>query len=351
MTRTTSKESTRYTSVFDITEKYNSLRETEKTLVSRQNRVLYYLGSLNSISIKKLTHAAVMEYSKRLKQIHYDESTGILDKYLRETYEDPLKMAIGLCRKQPRGVDYHIGDVGPGLVLHNTTLTKCRYKSNSGVIVYSMDCDRHWENFTTNDDTIPYTEKESLCVFRGASTGLHTNGLRFKLMESFFDKKHFDVGFSPVTPDALNFIKYEKPHITVSDFYKFKFLLSLPGNDNDAGLSWKLNSNSVVLMPPPLTQSWLMENTLIPNYHYVPIAGDLSNLNDQLNWCMNNPGQCEKISRNASTYMWQFKDVGYQYNIQTDVLKKYMDKISIIKTYAMQMQQTINELTCNLTGY
>ena len=49
---------------------------------------------------------------------------------------------------------------------------------------------------------------------------------------------------------------------SVEEILKYKYIISAPGNDKDSGLQWKLASNSIVLMPKPLTESWFMESKL-----------------------------------------------------------------------------------------
>jgi len=49
-------------------------------------------------------------------------------------------------------------------------------------------------------------------------------------------------------------------------------LISLgPHHEKDDDLVWKLASSSVLLMPVPTSTSWIMEESLIPWVHYVPL--------------------------------------------------------------------------------
>jgi len=45
---------------------------------------------------------------------------------------------------------------------------------------------------------------------------------------------------------------------------KYKYILSIEGNDVASGLKWQLYSNSVVFMRKPKIVSWAMEDKLIP---------------------------------------------------------------------------------------
>ena len=86
---------------------------------------------------------------------------------------------------------------------------------------------------------------------------------------------------------------------------KYKYIISVEGNDKDSGLNWKLQSNSVIFMPKPKITSWLMEELLIPNVHYIQLKDDFSDLGEKFEWCQGNQNKCKEIIRNANEYIFQ----------------------------------------------
>eukprot|EP00956_Cyclotella_meneghiniana_P043699 scaffold284192_cov83-Cyclotella_meneghiniana.AAC.1 len=64
-----------------------------------------------------------------------------------------------------------------------------------------------------------------------------------------------------------------------------------------------LYSNSVVFMPTPTRTSWAMEEKLIPYIHYVPVAQDLSNLLEMIEWAKQNDDIVQLISQKSTEYM------------------------------------------------
>jgi hypothetical protein len=68
-----------------------------------------------------------------------------------------------------------------------------------------------------------------------------------------------------------------------------------------------------------------METTLIPNYHYVLVKDDFSDLEKKLNWCNKNQNKCKEIIKNANTFMSQFSDIDKENNLELNVIKKYFD--------------------------
>ena len=70
--------------------------------------------------------------------------------------------------------------------------------------------------------------------------------------------------------------EYLKKILTIREQLKYKYILSIEGNDVSSGLKWQLYSNSVVFMRKPKIVSWAMEDKLEPYVHYIPIKDDFS---------------------------------------------------------------------------
>ncbi|GAF01816.1 hypothetical protein JCM21142_433 [Saccharicrinis fermentans DSM 9555 = JCM 21142] len=109
----------------------------------------------------------------------------------------------------------------------------------------------------------------------------------------------------------------------------YKFILSLEGNDVATNLKWIMSSHSVAVMPTPKYETWFMEGTLIPDYHYIHIKDDYSDLNDKLNYYIHHPEKTEEIRKNANKYIHQFKNKEREDLISLLVLQKYFFKTNL----------------------
>ena len=147
---------------------------------------------------------------------------------------------------------------------------------------------------------------------------------------AFCHKWHgkFDVGIS-TTMDRWD-ARYLKPELSIHEMLNYKYIISIPGNDKDSGLNWKLASNSVVLMAPPKIESWLMEGLLEPWVHYVPLAADYSDLDKVVEWCRNNDGKCQEIVRNANQFMKQFEDIEVEKKIFSMIKEHYVNTFTLV---------------------
>ena len=118
--------------------------------------------------------------------------------------------------------------------------------------------------------------------------------------------------------------------MTLRQHLDYKFILSLEGNDVASNLKWVMSSNSLAVMPRPTCETWFMEGRLIPNYHYVEIKPDFSDLEERLNYYIAHPQEAEEIIRHAHEYVEQFKDPERERLVSLFVLKKYFEETNSV---------------------
>jgi len=87
---------------------------------------------------------------------------------------------------------------------------------------------------------------------------------------------------------------------SLAEFAKYKFVLDIDGHANAWGLLEKLILGCCVLKVSSCYEQWFYEQ-LRPWRHYVPISGDLSDLESTIDWCRENQSECEWIARNGTT--------------------------------------------------
>ena len=172
-----------------------------------------------------------------------------------------------------------------------------------------------------------FDKKLNKVIWRGTTTGQPSNpASRFKLVTEYYNKyTNIDVGFSFICQGKENFKKYVKGKLNINQMLKYKYIISVEGNDKDSGLNWKLNSNSVILMAKPRITTWLMETTLLPGVHYVLLKDDYSDLREKYIWCKNNQAKCEQIIKKANQFMEQFSNQKREEEIEKAVINKYFD--------------------------
>ena len=249
--------------------------------------------------------------------------------FAKEIYEISLVKLLIKTNNQDKKFKFQPGDVI--LKQDLCTLVKNRYNNNNSVILRCLNFSRHWPAYYYVQKDILFDNKKNIIFWRGATTGysgVNKPGNRFTLIEKWFDKsKYIDIAFSRICQNQDSYKKYVKSFVNIEQMLKYKYILSVEGNDKDSGLNWKLNSNSVVLMTKPRVTSWLMETTLIPNHHYVLLKDDFSDLEEKLEWCNNHQNECKKIVLNAKKFMSQFADKKKEEKLEENVINKYFELI------------------------
>jgi len=77
-------------------------------------------------------------------------------------------------------------------------------------------------------------------------------------------------------------------------FGLYQYLIEIDGNVNSWGLLWKLLTGCCVLRVNSRRRQWY--HHLLKEYeNIVPVAEDLSDLHERLEWCRSHPNQCEEI--------------------------------------------------------
>lgn len=287
----------------------------KKNLIEN-NRIKFYLGEL----------------SKNNKYILNDDKLNIdilkkdKDKNSFNVYHSPLINLLEKNNYTNKSFYFNPGDIEKKVNI--ASFIKNRI-TNDGVILRCLDYERHWNNYYNKPIDINYNDKIPKIIWRGVTTGNENRiGNRFTLVKKWFNKDpYIDIGFSNIVQDKDNYKKYLKNEIKIEEFLKYKYILSVEGNDKDSGLNWKLNSNSLVFMVKPNVSSWLMETKLIPNKHYIMLNEDFSDLKEKLIWCNNNQDKCIEIIKNANKFMDQFRDNDYENNIEKKVLKEYFKRV------------------------
>jgi hypothetical protein len=206
----------------------------------------------------------------------------------------------------------------PGDITHVPevpTILKSRpiRENNANSVILNLDKIRH---FIFVKDKKPFDSKKNMLVGRGAVTQPH----RKQFLEMYFNHRLCNVG--QVNPDKEG-NRHLVEKMTIDEQLDYKFILSLEGNDVATNLKWIMSSNSLAVMPRPKYETWFMEGTLIANYHYVLIKDDYSDLEERLNYYIENTSDAMAIVKNANKYVAQFRNKKRERLISLLVLDKY----------------------------
>ena len=188
-------------------------------------------------------------------------------------------------------------------------------EDNENSVVMKLDKIRH---FIFVSDKKTFTEKKDMAIFRGKVKGKPS---RRMFMEMYFNHPMCDLG--DVSKNTTDPQEWQTEKKTIREHLDYKFILALEGNDVASNLKWVMSSNSVAVMPRPTCETWFMEGSLIPNYHYIEIKPDFSDLEEQLLYYIEHTDEAQNVINNAHEYVSQFKNREREELISLWVLNKY----------------------------
>ena len=188
---------------------------------------------------------------------------------------------------------------------------------NENSVILNLDKNRH---FLFVDDRKKWRDKLNKAIFRGDLGPRKENRDRFMLR--WVGTPMVDAA-STNCPE--NHPEWQKAKMTIGEHLDYKFIMSLEGNDVASNLKWVMSSNSIAVTPRLTQETWFMEGTLKPNYHYIEVKDDFSDLEERLTYYIEHPDEAEAIIRHAHAYVEQFRDRDCEKLISLLVLKKYFE--------------------------
>ena len=212
------------------------------------------------------------------------------------------------------------GDITNVPTLPSITKSRPIGGDNANSVLMKLDRVRH---FLFVNDSKRFEEKKDMVIFRGEigqKEGDCIKQNRYDFIQKYFGHPMVDAG----VVDA-RFKEWHKPKISLRKHLDYKFVMALEGNDVATNLKWIMSSNSIAVMPRPTCETWFMEGKLIPNYHYIEVKADFSDLTEQLNHYIAHPDEAQRIIEHAHEFVAQFKDGRRERIISLLVLQKYLD--------------------------
>jgi hypothetical protein len=295
---------------------HNNLRRLYPSSIfqSRLERVLMSIDKFDSDNIQRRVN-----YYNRLDKIHSFTSDTLplsnlklgksMKTYYFDSYEYTRYFNSNLKTR------FLFGDIID--IPNEPSIVKSRpiNGDNSNSVVLNLDKIRH---FRLINDKKKFTKKKDMLVGRGQVYQPH----RLRFLEMYFNHPMCNIGQINKTAN----LQFLVNRLTVNEHLDYKFVLCLEGNDVASNLKWVMSSNSLAVMPKPTYETWFMEGTLIPNFHYVLIKDDYSDLEERLMYYSQHATEALEIIENAHKHVSQFKNKKQEDLISLLVLKKYFEK-------------------------
>ena len=184
--------------------------------------------------------------------------------------------------------------------------------NNHNAVLLPLDARRH---LVFPEDPFTFDLKQAKIVWRGAATQMHR--------QKFLSRAHGLVCCDVGDPSLPLSHPHHRPRLSMFGQMRFKYLVSIEGNDVATNLKWIMNSNSLCLMPKPRFETWFLEGQLQAGVHYVELDDDFSNLQAVFDHYEQNPEEALQIIGQAQAYTNKFKDKGSERLLTQSVAANY----------------------------
>ena len=211
-------------------------------------------------------------------------------------------------------------------------------------ILWKLNSERHYSMLPgVQHDDIPWKLKINMAVFRGSLTGVSrteaSSNTNFDFcMHSRRCRLVFRHGKSTLVDarltstiglinNTLNGVELTGSSLSMKRQLQYKALIMVEGNDVATGLKWALLSNSVVMMQPPSHTSWAMEELLEPWVHFIPLNEELSDVEEKMQWVLDNDEQAQQIAERGTLWIHDFvlhpDAASDEKLIQEEIIRRY----------------------------
>jgi hypothetical protein len=243
-------------------------------------------------------------------------NTPLFKKFRYSLTPSERARVTGPCRELPRPVPVVTIDATE----EHTVLT------TSQPIIFKLKMQRHYGYLTAVPEADrPWSAKQNRAIFRGQFTGkipAHHHPTNMTAMEQCKLLPRCQLVYASVAsslvdaklalpvlearkdfPTVLDGVELYSERVSLPDMLSYKAIIMLEGNDVSSGLKWALFSNSVVMAQSPTKTSWAMEELLEPWQHYIPLADDLSDVEEKMQWVVDNDVEAQEIAQRGRLWI------------------------------------------------
>jgi len=185
-----------------------------------------------------------------------------------------------------------------------------------------------------------WEERQSIAFWRGGSSGFdRPESIRMKVTKLLYGNPLTDVRITKWgTWENEKDIPEEHfgDRCGLDKHFRYKYILIVDGNLIASNHQWVFGSGAVPIMITHPENNWWFKNLLRPMENYVPISYDLSDLEEKIQWLVDNDNEARKISENALKFSEEVFNPEFQ--------QKYIDKELLRISSLSVVKGTINKM-------
>ena len=187
-----------------------------------------------------------------------------------------------------------------------------------------------------------WEERYSIAFWRGGSSGLdRPESLRMKVTKALYKNPLTDVKITK-WGNWENEKDIPEEHFGdrcgLDKHFRYKYILIVDGNLIASNHQWVFGSGAVPIMITHPNNNWWFKNLLKPMENYVPISYDLSDLEEKIQWLVDNDGKAKQIAEHAVKFSEEVFNPKFQQNYIDNELAR-ISSLGIMPNSISKMQR------------
>ena len=183
---------------------------------------------------------------------------------------------------------------------------------------------------------LDWDKKKPIVFWRGGASGLERPIIRHRVAAALYHHPSTDVKISrqwgwengKSIPDRLF-----SERVSFSEHFRYKYILIVDGNMIASNHQWVFGSGSVPIMVSHPENRYWFQRFMVPGVHYVEVAYDLSDLNDKIDWLLENDDAAREIVQNAV----HFSEIVFSSEFQKTYLAKEFQRLAMSEMSAIDL--------------
>lgn len=235
---------------------------------------------------------------------------GAIESYIIERLNKQTQRSTLIFAKGDGDIDTSEYDQLKSKTVHNTKpiiASLCSRKLYDSMLFVPLDDDTftHGLSEILSKYSKPnWKDRKSTLFWRGVLSGYDKPTLRERVVRHLLDNKNTDVRPTPTAAGEhlVEGLDFETERCSIEKHFEYKYILIVDGNVIASNHQWVFGSGAVPVMITHPKNFYWFSRFLRPMQNYVPISYDLSDLNDKIEWLIENDDKAQEIAANAIAF-------------------------------------------------
>jgi hypothetical protein len=185
-----------------------------------------------------------------------------------------------------------------------------------------------YETLAERIHPVPWEQREARLFWRGKASGEFHDNIRTRTVQALLSNPLANVKLTwyedhiqtEGLTDPANTLAYQHGQRPFQDYLHYKYTLIIDGACIASSLQWTLASGCVPVLITHPGNDWWFKRYLCPMKHYVPVAYDLSDLEERLAWLVSHDEEARTIAENAVEFSKYYLSAGFQkYHLSNEI--------------------------------